>query len=122
MARAKDALGKSKNAEAMGEQGKALNALRRGAQNLMKQMQENMAGERGGTDANGRQRNDKAKNDPLGRQQRSRGANYGNNVKVPDEIDAQKAREILETIRRKLANPGLPKLEFNYLDRLLKPQ
>jgi uncharacterized protein (TIGR02302 family) len=122
MDKARDALGKGKNADALGQQGKALNALRKGAQAMMKQMQQNIAGERGGTDKNGQQENAKAKNDPLGRQQRTKGANFGGNVKVPDEIDAQKAREILDAIRKKLANPGLPKIEFNYLDRLLKPQ
>ena len=122
MGKAQQSLGKGENGEAMGQQGKALNALRRGAQSMMQQMQQNMAGERGGTDQNGQQRNDNARNDPLGRQQRTRGPNLGNDVKVPDEIDAQTAREILEAIRRKLANPTLPKIEFNYLDRLLKPQ
>ncbi len=122
MGKAKDALGKGENGEALGQQGKALEALRRGAQSLMQQMQQNMAGERGGTDQNGRRRNDRARNDPLGREQRTRGPNLGSNVKVPDEIDAQSARRIMEIIRRKLSNPGLPRIEFNYLDRLLKPQ
>ncbi len=122
MGKAEQSLGRGENGEAMGQQGEALNALRRGAQSMMQQMQQNMAGQRGGTDQNGQQRNDNARNDPLGRQQRTRGPNFGSDVKVPDEIDAQTAREILETIRRKLANPALPKIEFNYLDRLLKRQ
>ncbi len=122
MGKARDALGQGENGEALGQQGQALNSLRNGARALMQQMQQNMAGERGGTDQNGQQRNDKAGNDPLGRQQRTRGPNLNSNVKIPGEIDAQKAREILDTIRKKLANPGIPKLEFNYLDRLLKRQ
>lgn len=122
MGKARDALGQGENGEALGQQGQALNSLRNGARALMQQMQQNMAGERGGTDQNGRQRNDQSGNDPLGRQQRTRGPNLNSNVKIPGEIDAQKAREILDTIRKKLANPGIPKLEFNYLDRLLKRQ
>jgi len=122
MGKAREALGKGENGEALGQQGRALNALRKGAQAMMQQMQRNMAGQRGGADQSGQQQNSQAGNDPLGRQQRARGSSLGSNVKVPDEIDAQTARDILETIRRKLANPGLPKIEFNYLDRLLKRQ
>ena len=122
MGKASGALGEGNSGEALRQQGQALNSMRKGAQAMMQQMQQNMAGERGGTDQNGQQQNNQAGKDPLGRQQRTRGPNFGSNLKVPDEIDAQTAREILESIRRKLANPSIPKLEFNYLDRLLKRQ
>lgn len=122
MGKASGALGEGNSGEALRQQGRALNSLRKGAQAMMQQMQRNMAGERGGTDQNGQQRNDQAGNDPLGRQQRTRGSNFNSDVKIPDEVDAQTAREILDAIRKKLANPQIPKLELNYLDRLLKRQ
>ena len=122
MGKASGALGEGNGGEALRQQGQALNSMRKGAQAMMKQMQQNMAGERGGTDQNGQQQNDQSNRDPLGRQQRTRGPSFGSNLKVPDEIDAQTAREIMESIRKKLANPEIPKLEFNYLDRLLKRQ
>ena len=122
MGKARDALGQGENGEALNQQSQALNSLRNGARSLMQQMQQSMAGERGGTDQNGQQRNDQAGNDPLGRQQRTRGPNLNSNGKIPGEIDIQTAREILDTIRKKLAIPDIPKLEFNYLDRLLKRQ
>jgi hypothetical protein len=39
---------------------------------------------------------------------------------VPDEIDAQRARRILEAIRERLGNTLSPELERNYLERLLE--
>ena len=46
--------------------------------------------------------------DPLGRPQRFQGPDAGNSVKVPDQIDMQRAREILEELRRRLAQPTRP--------------
>jgi hypothetical protein len=57
--------------------------------------------------------------DPLGRPQRSVGADLGTTVKVPDEIDTQRAREILDAIRRRLGELGRPLFERDYLERLL---
>ena len=58
--------------------------------------------------------------DPLGRPMRGR--EYGDDVtvKVPGEIDVQRARRILEELRRRFADPQRPQLELDYLDRLLK--
>ena len=58
--------------------------------------------------------------DPLGRPRRTDGADFGNRVKVPDEIDVQRARRILEELRRRFSDPSRPKLELDYLERLLK--
>ncbi|MEM7301735.1 MAG: TIGR02302 family protein [Pseudomonadota bacterium] len=118
MGNAKDALGEGNNGQAVEEQGRALQAMRKGAQQMMQQMQQMMAGERGGTDPNGQQRNGDP--DPLGRRQQRRGPDFGESVDVPDEIDAQRARKILEAIRRRLSEPFRPKVELDYLDRLLK--
>jgi hypothetical protein len=41
-------------------------------------------------------------------------------VKVPGEIDVQRARRILEELRRRLSDPLRPQLELDYLERLLK--
>ena len=40
--------------------------------------------------------------------------------KVPEEIDVQRAREILEELRRRLSEPSRPRLEKDYLERLLE--
>ena len=124
MGKASGALGEGNSGEALRQQGRALNSMRKGAQAMMKQMQQNMAGERGGTDQNGQQQNSQSGLDPLGRKggKEGGGTARSNNGKYNGEIDIQTAREIMDAIRRKLANPEIPKLEFNYLDRLLKRQ
>jgi hypothetical protein len=59
--------------------------------------------------------------DPLGRMRRTQGPDFGDDVKVPDQIDTQRAREILDAIRRKLGELGRPQFELDYLERLLSP-
>ena len=39
---------------------------------------------------------------------------------MPDEIDVQRARQILEEIRRRLGNALSPEIERDYLERLLE--
>ena len=39
---------------------------------------------------------------------------------MPDEIEVQRARRILEAIRRRLGNALSPELERDYLERLLE--
>lgn len=95
-------------------QGKALQALRDGAKDLMKQMQGQ--GDGGGQGQAGTLPQN---TDPLGRQQQADGQGLDSDVKVPDEIDIQRAREILESIRRKLDTNLGPELERQYLERLL---
>ena len=41
-------------------------------------------------------------------------------VKIPDEIDVQRARQILEAIRKRLGNTLSPQIERDYLERLLE--
>ena len=82
----------------------------RGAEQMMRQM-----GPRMGQGPSG-----DVPRDPLGRPQRSEGPDFGNSVKVPDEADAQRAREILEELRRRLSDPLRPTLELDYIERLLR--
>lgn len=117
MGEAEGALGEGKGDRAAGEQGRALEALRRGAQDMMQQMQQAMEGDQGGGQEGGRQQN--ADRDPLGRPRATTGPDFGNSVEVPDEIDVQRARQILEAIRKRLGNALSPELERSYLERLL---
>ena len=59
--------------------------------------------------------------DPLGRPDRSNRPDLGLSVKVPDEIDIQRAREVLDELRRRLGDPSRPTIELDYLERLIKP-
>jgi len=117
MGRAGKALGQAEGDHAAGEQGNALQALRRGAQDMMRQMQQAMQGQQGGSGQGGREQN--ADRDPLGRPRATNGPEFGDSVRVPDEIDVQRARRILEEIRKRLGNALSPELEKSYLERLL---
>ena len=55
--------------------------------------------------------------DPLGRPV---GEPAGRGVDVPDESDAQRARELLEELRRRLSNGERTEEEIKYLERLLE--
>ncbi|RUU91997.1 TIGR02302 family protein [Mesorhizobium sp. M7A.F.Ca.MR.176.00.0.0] len=117
MGNAEQALGEGDGDAAVGHQGRALEALRKGAKDMMKQMQA-MQGDQGGGEEGGRQQN--ADRDPLGRPRASQGPDFGDSVKVPDEIDVQRARQILEAIRKRLGNALSPDIERSYLERLLE--
>ena len=117
MGDAGDALGEGQGERAVGEQGRAIEALRRGAQDMMQQMQQAMQGDQGGSGEGGRQQN--SDRDPLGRPRATAGPDFGDSVKVPDEIDVQRARRILEAIRERLGDALGPELEKDYLERLL---
>lgn len=117
MGNAEQALGEGDGDQAVGHQGRALEALRKGAKDMMKQMQA-MQGDQGGSEEGGRQQN--ADRDPLGRPRASQGPDFGDSVKVPDEIDVQRARQILEAIRKRLGNALSPDIERSYLERLLE--
>ncbi len=120
MGEAEGSLGRGEGDRAVGEQGRALEALRKGGQKMMDQMMQAMQGEQGGGQEGGRQQN--ADRDPLGRPRATTGPDFGDSVKVPDEIDVQRARQILEAIRKRLGNALSPELERDYLERLLDLQ
>ena len=125
MGNAEGSLGEGEDGQAFGHQGKALEAMRRGAQNMMQQMQQAMQqGQQPGQGQQGpgfggRQMNQSSR-DPLGRQRNTQGPDFGQDVGVPDEIDTQRARRILDQIRKRLGNQLSPQQERDYLERLLK--
>lgn len=118
MGNAGKALGDQQGERATGHQGKALEALRRGGQEMMQQMQQAMEGDEGGSEQGGRQK--RADRDPLGRPRATEGFDDDSTVEVPEVIDAQRARRILEAIRKRLGNALSPELERQYLERLLE--
>ena len=111
------------NAEgAVGSQGKALEALRKGAQSLAEAMQQGDGEGQGDGPGNraGRQQGAANGADPLGRPMRNNEFNDDYTVKIPGEIDVQRVRRILEELRRRLADPQRPQIELDYIERLLK--
>lgn len=97
---------------ALGDQSSALDQMRQGAEKMAEGMQQGGASRYG--------ENGNMQRDPMGRPQRFQGPDSGNSVKVPDEIDIQRARAILEELRRRLAQPMRPPQELDYFERLLR--
>jgi len=87
----------------------ALDALRKGAGDMAK----NLMAQEGQPGANGN-------NDPFGRAEGAYGTGAGGGVKIPDEAELQRARSILLELRKRAAERGRPKEELDYIDRLLK--
>ncbi|MEO9528219.1 TIGR02302 family protein [Roseibium sp.] len=114
MGQAEQSLDGAQGQQALGQQGDALDALRRGAQGMTEQM---MGQGEGPGSPGGLSPQDE---DPLGRPRRAEGPDFNNRVRIPDEIDVQRARRILEELRRRFSDPSRPKLELDYLERLLK--
>jgi uncharacterized protein (TIGR02302 family) len=114
--RAMDEAGRAIDRDAGGEavdaQGRALDGLRRGARQLARGRGES------GREAGGG-RGDDGGEDPFGRPGRSRTPD-GAAVGIPDRFEVERARRILDDIRRRLGDPGRPSEERDYLDRLMK--
>jgi uncharacterized protein (TIGR02302 family) len=115
-------LGEGNADAAVDSQGKALEALRKGAQSLAEAMQQGEGERQGEGPGNraGRQQSGGNQSDPLGRPLHGREFGDDFTVKIPGEIDVQRARRILEELRRRLGDPQRPQIELDYIERLLK--
>ena len=114
-------LGEGNADSAVNSQGRALDALRKGAQDLAQSMQQRMGqgpGSRPQRPARpaARAAGHRSAWPPL------RGREYGDDytVKVPGEIDVQRARRIIEELRRRFGDVLRPQEELDYIERLLK--
>lgn len=115
MREAEGALGAKRPQDATGPQADALRALRDGAKALGDKLlanQNRRGGGQGGRGAAGR--------DPLGRPGPSTDADDGEGVTVPDQGEIERAREIMDELRRRAGERQRPKPELDYLDRLLE--
>ncbi|MBX5242379.1 TIGR02302 family protein [Rhizobium sp. NLR22b] len=115
-------LGQGRGDTAVENQGRALEALRQGARDMMNQMMQAQRGQQGQGPNGQVGQGDQNGRDPLGRPRMSNGYLGDDGVKVPDEIDVQRAREILDAIREKLGNNPPQEMERRYLERLLDIQ
>lgn len=112
MGRAKEQLQGQNLGDALSEEGQALDQLRRGMEQMAREMRKGQPGKGGGQRTGGR--------DPLGRPGSPSGLDTSESTKVPDEIEIQRAREILRDLQEKLSDPNRPEPELNYFERLLK--
>ncbi|MCP3370554.1 DUF4175 family protein [Bradyrhizobium cajani] len=115
-------LGEGNADGAVDSQGKALDALRKGAQKMAEAMQQGDGEGQGDGPGNraGRQQSGGNQTDPLGRPLHGREFGDDYTVKIPGEIDAQRVRRILEELRRRLGDTTRPQIELDYIERLLK--
>ncbi len=118
MGEAEGSLGQGNADSAVDAQGRALDAMRKGAQSLAQAMQQ-QRGPGQGRGRLGQARPDDGV-DPLGRPMRGREYSDDTTVKVPGEIDVQRARRILEELRKRFGESERPQLELDYIERLLK--
>jgi uncharacterized protein (TIGR02302 family) len=119
MGDARDGLREGDTSGALDRQAEAIDNLREG----MRQMGEDLR--RAQADANGDQGqvagNQSSENgrDPLGRPYGSRGSIGSNERLIPEGDIAQRARELLDEIRRRSGDQSRPQIELDYLRRLL---
>ncbi|MGU3388771.1 TIGR02302 family protein [Methylobacterium sp. D53M] len=126
MREAENALKDGDSDGAVDAQGRALDGLKRGADGMAQQMQEMAEGQGEGQQEGGQQPGQQGQagardDDPLGRPTRGRDMSDGR-VRVPtaDESAVQRARRIMEELRRKLGDPSRPREELDYFERLLR--
>ncbi|GHE64976.1 membrane protein [Camelimonas fluminis] len=128
-----DALGRESPGEAVDSQGRALDEMRRGAQDLARQMAEadgkGRGQDRDGQDRNGEQPGARGTNgggpetDPLGRPLRGQDRGAGQMESgEPGEAAGARARRILDELRRRLGDSERSREELDYLERLLGPR
>lgn len=106
-------------AQALDEQSEALDALREGIENLGQELARNQdqnmgrQGEQAGTTDPNSQR------DPLGRQSGTVGRIGSNENLMPGDDPFLRSRELMEEIRRRSGEKSRPRIELDYLERLL---
>ncbi len=123
----KDAVGALRQGlpgQAIGSQTEALDQLQQAAREFARQMQQRLGNAPGPDDAaddpsGGGQRNG-VERDPLGRPLANGGGYDQGDVKIPDNNTLQRARDILDELRRRAGERDRPPLELEYIDRLLQ--
>ncbi|MCA3561725.1 MAG: TIGR02302 family protein [Aestuariivirga sp.] len=119
MNRSEGSLRQGDREQALGEQGEAMQNLREGAKGMAEQLMQQSRGQQDSQGQNGEARGDDR--DPLGRPLPSSGEDQGpaKNM-LPSELAMERARQILEMLRSRAGESNLPKIERDYIDRLLK--
>jgi len=115
-----EALGRGNSGRALRPQMDALDQLRAGARELVQRLQEQMAQGEGEGEGMERGAEQTDQRDPAGRQLNGLGSMDGRDVRIPAELDVQRSREILDELMRRAGERFRPRLEREYIDRLLK--
>lgn len=115
---AEDALRRDELAEAIDNQGQAMEALREGMRALGEMMSEQ---QQSGQPGQGMQDSDRRADsrDPLGREAGNSGVQGDDSPLALNEDAYGRARELLDEIRRRSGDADRPRVERDYLNRLL---
>ena len=114
MGSARDSLNQGEAGSAAQDQTEALDALAQGMRGMAEDLARQMGdGEEGEGDFEAREE------DPLGRSTNTGGVDTSR-VQIPTQSDLQRAREILDELRRRAGERGRPELELDYIERLLR--
>lgn len=122
MKQASDKLGGNLPRESLGDQKAALDALQQGQSEMMKQiaqgMRQMMLSFGGMPRGQGTSGNYGEGYDPLGREDGSSMTNESD-VKIPEEAERRRVQEIIRELRERSNEQERPKVEREYIDRLL---
>jgi uncharacterized protein (TIGR02302 family) len=118
MERARRALEGQRPGDAVGPQGQALDQLRRAGRGMLQQMMERFA-RQSGNQPNRRGDRNQPRRDPLGRETMGDDIE-SDGVKIPSESAMQRAREILDELRRRSGQINRRQIELDYINRLLQ--
>jgi uncharacterized protein (TIGR02302 family) len=106
---------------AVAPQTDALDQLQQAARQLARQMESRLGGQPGYWQAMPGSPMDRAQGrDPFGRPPSNYGTYDEGDVRIPDKSRMHKAREILDELRRRAGEPSRPRIERDYIERLLK--
>ncbi|MGH6933652.1 MAG: TIGR02302 family protein [Dongiaceae bacterium] len=103
--------------KAIDPQTRALSELQQGMQEMASEMMKQLG--RQGARHHGEGAIGQAR-DPLGRNQNGMGMIDTGDVQIPDQSDVQRAKQIIDELRRRSGERNRPKIERDYIDRLLK--
>jgi hypothetical protein len=117
MERAVRELERGRAKSAIGPQGEAVDQLHRAGRKMIQQFMDRFA-RQSGTGRN-RARRNRPRFDPLGREVRGGEADTSD-VTVPDEADVQRAQKVLDELRRRSGQMNRPRIELDYINRLLQ--
>ncbi len=117
---ARDNLKSGNTRQAIDNQAQALEALREGLDNLGRQLARNQNPGQGSSGDQAGGQNPNAKQDPLGRRAGTLGGiGSDNNNILPGQDMFMRSRELMQEIRRRTGDKSRPRLELDYLKRLL---
>lgn len=119
MGEAGEALRQGDLPEALDNQAEVLEALREGLENLGQEIARNQDQNMGQQGDQAGSPNPNSNRDPLGRQSGTTGRIGSEQDLMPGDNPVMRSRELLEEIRRRSGDKSRPRLELEYLERLL---